>query len=234
MKEMKEMKEMKAFLTKMLLTGAIAIGLAMPAVADTFPSNAYMLENKTYENAATYTNMGVYENSVNAVAEYEDIDYNLTAGKYLPQSSTTITDCPAGSYCTGVGVVHYSASAPQGITSCPSGYGNSATGSSANTQCYRACAIANNGTTFTNIAHATAVSGNDYYNTTATDTCEPTACDTGYSVQAGLNLATTIGTDQGTATAFINNSGSASGQTSTYGISDNNSWAVDYGNNKGT
>ena len=51
----------------------------MPAFADDFPSNGYMLENKTYENAAIYGNMGVYDGTVTATAEYEDILYQIGA-----------------------------------------------------------------------------------------------------------------------------------------------------------
>ena len=69
--------------------------------------------------------------------------------------------------------------ADNSIAQCPTGYPNSANGASADTQCYTACTVAT-----ANIAHATAVSGNDYYGT-GTDTCGATACETGYHVDGG-------------------------------------------------
>jgi hypothetical protein len=68
---------------KIVLTSMLAICIACPAFAESFPSDGYMKENKTYEGAATYENMGVYENFVNANALYDD--------------------CPAGSYCDETG-----------------------------------------------------------------------------------------------------------------------------------
>jgi hypothetical protein len=174
----------KIFLSSMLIMSVA------PAMAETFPSNGLMQENKTYTNAATETNMaGVYEGSVNATAEYETINYLLNAGQYLPADSETITTCPAGSFCAGGTTVQYNQTTAQGIQTCPTGYANSADGASADTQCYRACDINNMGTSFTNIAHATAVSGNDYYGN-GTDTCEPTGCDNGYHVAGSSTLTT--------------------------------------------
>jgi hypothetical protein len=87
-----------------------------------------------------------------------------------------------------------------------------------------------------NIAHATAISGNDYYGS-GTDTCEPTACEDGWHVNAGVpDLTATIGNIAGNSRAYIRNNGSfgedgASHGQSYYGINGNNTWAVDYGNN---
>lgn len=47
----------------------VGLGAAMPAFAESFPSNGYMLENKTYSNAATGENMGAYDGTVTATAE---------------------------------------------------------------------------------------------------------------------------------------------------------------------
>ena len=64
---------------KIIPVSLLAICIACPAMAENFPNDELMLENKTYDNAATYANMGVYEGAVDANAEYED--------------------CPANSYC---------------------------------------------------------------------------------------------------------------------------------------
>ena len=145
---------------KIIPVSLLAIWVACPAFAENFPNDGYMLENKTYDNAATYENMGVDSGSVDAVAEY--------------------ANCPTNSYCDETGQ-----------HSCPSGYPNSAMGSSESTQCYTACTVAN-----ANIAHATAVSGNDYNG--GTDTCSATACEDGYHTQAGsMDLYTIIGDSSG-------------------------------------
>ena len=233
--------------TKIYLTSAIAMGFVCPAFAEptntenSFPSNGLMAEDTTYTNAATSTNMaGVYENEVNAVAEYENILYQIGAGQYLPAGGESVISCDQpGSFCPGVsGDVTYNANSAQGLSSCStatSGLFTSSdgTGSSAES-CYRACNISNMGSngTISTIAHATALSGNDYYGS-GTDTCEPTACENGWHVKEGLNLTSTMGTDGGVSNAYINNNGqfgevSAAHGQSYYGINGANTWAVDY------
>ena len=104
---------------KIFLTSAIAMGVIAPAFAETFPSDGYMKENKTYDNAATADNMDdVYEGTVNAVAEYDVINYILSAGQYLPADSDVKTTCPAGSFCAG-GTFQYDEDNDQGLTLCP-------------------------------------------------------------------------------------------------------------------
>ena len=165
---------------KLFLTSLVAMTVACPLSsvhAESFPSDSLMQENKTYESAATYSNMGAYDGDVTAVAEYADTLYQIAAGTYLPAASEGVTEsCPANSYCAGQTDVKYNETIDQGLTSCPSGYPNSSTGASAQTQCYTACTVS-----AANIAHATAVSGNDYYGTGA-DTCAATACENGYHV----------------------------------------------------
>ena len=172
--------------SKILLTSIVAIGFAAPGFAEVvnnpFPSDGYMQESQTYTNAATYDNMGVYEGAVTASAEYTDDKYNIPAGSYLLAGAEgTATQCPVGSYCTGLTDVTYNADAAQGIESCPAGYPNSAAGASASTQCYTECTVAN-----ANIAHATAVSGNDYNG--GNDTCAATDCDPGYHVLSKIGI----------------------------------------------
>ena len=229
---------------KIFLTSVVAIGIASNAFAETFPSDGSMQENTTYENAATYKNMGVYEGAVTANAEYEDILYQIAAGTYLPAGSETSAECTAGNYCSGLTDAKYNESANQGLSACPSAYPNSAAGASKDTQCYTACTVAN-----ANIAHATAVDGNDYFGS-GTDTCGATACDNGYHVLSGIRLieqTPLIPVDYheyGDGFAFVNASGESSGYScenngcssddtvlENSGITENNTWAshFDYG-----
>ena len=241
----------KIFLTSALAMGVIAPAMAEPQRVDTFPNaanNEFMQENKVYTNAATEANMaGVYEDgaTVDAVAEYTDILYNIVAGNYLKAGSdaTNGTTCPAGSWCPGLTDATYNETADQGINSCPSGYASSAAGSSSDTQCYRACDINNMGTngSIANIAHAATLTGNDYYGNGA-DTCEPATCVAGWHRKAGLNLSTTIGNGAGENRAYVDNAGTFNESNydgegakgvAYYGLStsNHNTWAVDYGSN---
>ena len=224
---------------KLFLTSAIAVGFVVPAMAETFPSNGLMQENKTYDNAASETNMdGVYSGTVNAVAEYDVINYIVNAGQYLPADSETVITCPAGSYCPGIsGNVQYNQTTPQGIQTCPAGFGSSADGSSSDTQCYRACDINNMGTngSISSIAHATAISGNDYYGS-GTDTCEPTACENGWHVRAGSsapNLTNIIGVSEAGNGYTVNDYSGVENNTdnmsNTIIAGDPMAFAVDYG-----
>ena len=225
---------------KIFLTSALAMGFVAPAFAETFPTDGYMKENKTYDNAATETNMdGVYSGTVNAVAEYDVINYIVNAGQYLPADSETVITCLAGSYCPGIsGNVQYNQATPQGIQTCPSGYDSSADGSSSNTQCYRACDINNMGAngSISSIAHATAISGNDYYGS-GFDTCEPTACEHGWHVKAAVpapNLTSLIGVSEAGSGYTSNDSTGADYDTdnmsNTIIANDPMAFAVDYGN----
>lgn len=221
---------------KIFLTSVIAMGIvcgAGAARAESFPSSGYMQENMTYESAATYSNTGVYDGEVSATAEYTDTMYQIAAGTYLPAASEGVTEsCPANSYCPGASNVTYNATAAQGLTSCPSSYPNSSTGASKQTQCYTACTLS-----VANIAHATAVTGNDYYGT-GTDTCAATACENGYHVLNEIGVMDTTPlipvdyTEYGDGYAYIDASGGASNSNlSDAGLTENNTWAAhfDYG-----
>ena len=170
----------KIFLSSMLIMSAVA-----PAMAEEFPSNGLMTENKTYDNAATSTNMdGVYEGTVNAVAEYENILYQIGAGQYLPAGAESPINCDVpGSFCPGLSQdVNYDENNSQGLTSCSSATNgeytlSDGTGTTADS-CFRTCS--GNIT----IAHATGITGNDYYGNGA-DTCAPTGCDNGYHIAGG-------------------------------------------------
>ena len=135
----------------------------------------------TSANTCTVDVLGVSDNNAvaNTIATWDLIDYTLNPGQYLNVTETSVdkTTCPAGSYCVGGGFTVETAN--NSIAQCPTGYPNSDAGAGADTQCYTACTVAN-----ANIAHATAVSGNDYYGT-GVDTCGATACETGYHVDGG-------------------------------------------------
>lgn len=178
------MKERERNMNKKLVLTSIIISSIIGVVhAEQFPSNGAMQENKTYEKAANYGNMGVYDGSVTATAEYDDVLFQITAGNYLPAKSEIVTTCPIGSYCLGLTNAKYSETTDQGVSACPGGYPNSDRGAKTNTQCYRECTVAE-----ANIAHATSVSGNDYYGT-GSDTCAATACDNGYHVKKAVQVA---------------------------------------------
>ena len=231
----------KIFLTSVIAMGFVAPAMAEPSNTDTFPQDGLMLEDYTYTNAATSTNMaGVYEGTVNAEAQYTDNLYQLVAGQYLPGNSETPIDCDQNGYfCPGDNNGVYYSSSAQGLTQCPSGYGNSGTGASANTDCFRTCSTSD-------VAHSSGtVNGGVYYDGTSGDgvnACEPTACVNGWHRKQGLNVASTIGNTAGDNSAYVDNAGTFAernydGQgakgASYYGLStsDHNSFAIDYGNN---
>ena len=70
------------------------------------------------------------------------IKINVTCpkGQYLPSGATSCTTCPAGSYCPGGTFNNISlvtgATSTYGLSSCPSSYSNSASGSSSINDCY--------------------------------------------------------------------------------------------------
>ena len=60
---------------------------------------------------------------------------SCTAGTYLVAKAASCSTCTAGNYCGG-GSFNYSTSSNQGITTCPTGYPNSAAGSTKVQNCY--------------------------------------------------------------------------------------------------
>ncbi len=175
--------------------------------------------------------LGVHENDAiaNTIATWVLKNYECGAGQYLNITDNTVecTECPTGSYCPGG--TYTVESDNKGTNACPTGYASSDAGASSDTQCYTACTV-------DMVAKATAVTGNDYYGA-GVDTCEPTACIAGWHVKAGLDMGKTIGEEAGSDSACITNDGSFSeknydGKGSKgqeyYGISDKNSFAVNY------
>ena len=98
----------------------------------------------------------------------------------------------------------------QGLTACSTvgdnSYTTSDAGATVDTQCYKACTVAN-----ANINHATAVNGNEYYGA-GVDTCVATACEDGYSVSSDICTGNVITINWNGATAAAiaaNNAGTA-------------------------
>lgn len=212
--------------------GAIAALCPWMARAETFPTDGNMLENKTYESAATYDNLGTYEGPVSATAEYTDILYQVGAGQYLPAGSEGVgAVCTAGNYCPGLTNATYSATDNQGLTACPNEYPNSDAGASMNTQCYTTCTDASV------IKHATTVAGNDYYGN-GVDTCYATACDNGYHVDGTVKMVETdplidVGPSLSTSNyGYINPNGTSKYQEGDFGLTEAGTWgaAFSYGN----
>ncbi|MBQ8256146.1 MAG: hypothetical protein IJY99_04265 [Alphaproteobacteria bacterium] len=200
---------------KLILSSLAVLGLVSPALAEPFPSTGYMQENMTYTNAATYENMGVYEDTVNAIAEYTNNSYYLEPGYYLPGNSENQLECPANSYCPGGYEVEYSEH-DQGIESCPMGYpfADGGSPSVSATQCYKPCDIS----AFQN-AIALVDGGRDYY-ATGPDDCKIASCKPGYSIVGrgitGDHILSRVGGQAGTGTA-----------------PSNDTWSVDYGQENG-
>ena len=208
--------------------GAIAALCPWVTHAETFPTDGNMLENKTYESAATYDNLGTYAGPVSAAAEYADILYQVGAGQYLPAGSEGVgAVCTAGNYCPGLTNATYSATDNQGLTACPNGYPNSDVGASMNTQCYTTCTVTSV------IAHATAVAGNDYYGN-GTDTCYPTACDNGYHTYNGIEMVESdplidVDPSVGASTyGYINPNGASKYKEGDFGLTENGTWGAEF------
>ncbi|MBR3148489.1 MAG: hypothetical protein IKF41_04090 [Alphaproteobacteria bacterium] len=155
-----------------LLTSMVALGFAMPAFAETFPADGLMGENKTYENAAIYDNMGVYDGTVNAEAEFVDDAIALSPGEYLAggSDSATATVCSAGYYCPGSVDSVVNDGTDHGMIQCPTDY-TSDSGASSILQCYQTCNLAD-------FPHASAVSGGYY--AFGAESCAATSCDSGW------------------------------------------------------
>ena len=147
-----------------------------------FVAPAFGADGKITGGAGTCTVdvLGVYDNNAtaNTIATWALNDYDCGAGQYLDEDTLACITCPAGSYCPGGTYTVENAS--DGENSCPTGYTQSDAGASANTECYTNCKVSD-------IAHATAVTGNDYYGT-GTDTCTATDCDLGYHVDGDLEF----------------------------------------------
>lgn len=193
---------------KILLTSFIVIGFVCPAFAtpshtsSTFPSDGYMLEDYSYTGQATYENLGVYEGSVSASADYDN--------------------CPANSYCDGEAATNIVACS----TLANGAYPNSNAGSTSSSDCYGACTASNTG-----ITHGATFTGTAYYggaNNCELVSCDSGY----HIKPAVPNIIQTkIGTGSATESAYKPYSGNQSmGDLEKYGISsDYGAFAINYG-----
>ena len=186
---------------KIALTSLIALFVAMPVFAESFPVDEYMLENKTYDNAATYTNMGIYEGSVDAEAEYNDCPQNSYC------DTTGIHQCPAGYPHSVTG----SSASTQCYTACTVENANIAHASAVTGNKYNGGTDTCSATACENGWHVNSVDSSNILNLNSI-----------IGTDEGMGYVF-IGND-----GTIGNSGG--GSIETYdGINSNNSWVVDFG-----
>ncbi len=166
----------KYFLTTALLGAFIAPAYAEDAADELITGGA---------GTCTVDVLGVSDNNAtaNTIAVWSINEYTLAPGEYLNVTETSVdkTTCPPGSYCVG-GADFTVDNAATSIATCPTEYPKSRAGAGAQNQCYTTCTVAT-----ANIAHATAVGGNDYFGDGA-DACFATDCDTGYHVDGDAEL----------------------------------------------
>ena len=187
------------------------------------------------------TNELAFRSAMFGGATCEQTKYRLSPGTYLPAGAEQYEQCLSGYYCPGADNITIDANNNQGIVKCPNDYPYSDAGVAANAQCYKDC-------TSDDVANAMTVVGRNYYGD-GKDTCKVTDCVSGWHVKPGLNLEELVGSTYegsnssymaGTNSAYINNAGDfvEYGQYEEYGqeycgISENNSFAVVYDDDKG-
>ena len=174
-----------------LFTSILAIGFAMPAMANITASSTCDTD------ALGQSNNG---STANVEAIWNAISYTCPAGQYLEADNVTCTTCPSGSYCGGFTNTPF-ADSDIGVNGCPSGYTNSAAGTTTQDNCYATgtatCSTRNpysgaNPTKTSNIVYGNSTNGSasckTYYGDTSTcvldtaNACEITdiTCATGY------------------------------------------------------
>ena len=191
-------------------------------------------ENECYRKCTTDDVAGAHSVMGNnyygtGVDTCQEAVYYISAGEYLPAGGEEPVDCPSGYYCPGVGDVRWDEKNDQGLVLCPTDFPNSDTGAKTESDCYKPC-------TTDDVVGAMTVIGTVYYGD-GLNTCAVTECMAGWFVKPGLNLAETIGEDEGSDSAYISDTGSfretnydgngAKGQEY-YGISGPMSFAVNY------
>ena len=193
------------------LSGYIPPTLFGGLIANNATYQSQMMES-IFDGTSLATSCDSYNGTTRYITPYDSYwsskvscgaPINCTAGQYLPARTTTCATCTANNYCPsgsyGMNITD------QGLTACSSVGDNSYTisdaGATADTQCYKTCTI----------AHATTVTGNDYYGA-GVDTCVATACEDGYSVSSDICTGNiiTINWNGATAAAIAaNNAGTA-------------------------
>ena len=192
---------------KIFLTSILAIGFAMPAMA----------ENITNASTCNTGVLGQSDNNstANVEATWTANTYSEPAGQYLLFNNGTITQhttCPAGSFCVGFTNQAFN-DASMGIATCPTGYTNSAAGATAQGQCYATgtatCSTRNpysgaNPTKVTNVTYGNSTNGSasckTYYGDQTTcvldtaNACDITdiTCATGYRKTGGSSLLASV------------------------------------------
>ncbi len=115
---------------------------------------------------------GVYTKSDAGNGSVDNCYLETEAGKYVAVAGAGQVQCSEDGYCPGGELVKYAATG--GRVQCVAGYKSDA-GAGKIEQCYTACALDK---------HATQMIGRDYYGDGA-DTCEATACESGYILAYG-------------------------------------------------
>nr|MBQ0091258.1 hypothetical protein [Candidatus Enterousia merdequi] len=81
---------MKKYLYMLMMS----VFATVPVIAETVdgaPSDGYYEPDMIYSGAATNDNLGAYEGTVDATAEYDINKYPISAGYYLQKDSTEAT-----------------------------------------------------------------------------------------------------------------------------------------------
>ena len=185
---------LKRSLSALGAAAILAATTVMPAFADDIE-----IDN---ESMCVIGTLGTSENdsTANVEALWTGNQYTCVLGQYLDATTATLTTCPAGSYCDSTSTVTYNG-ANQCITACPTGYTNSAAGTTSQNDCYNpgtaTCSTRNpyngaNPTKVTSVTYGNSTNGTatckTYYGDTTTcvldasDACDITdiACATGY------------------------------------------------------
>ena len=132
---------------------------------------------------------------------------------------------------TNLKVSEGTATTTANYANCPTAFPNSDEGAESTDECYTACTVSD----FPANSHILTVTGKNYSGANVTDTCAIASCDTGYHLNPGApNLTEIIGESAGTGNGYKSNSGRGTNYNeSTYGITNNGEFVVDYGSSKG-
>ena len=198
---------------KIYLTSSICMMMACPAMADIALNN----DNPTCDSST----IGASSGSTALDAVWNIVNQTCSAGQYFDMTTATCVTCTANSYCPG-GTYNVE-SQTNGLNSCPSGYGLSASGAGAQTDCYRNC-------TTSDVAHSTGVTGGYYYGDN--NQCAATSCAAGWHLNEGINIASEFATTnpENASYAYVNGSGVYKGfsdlQQSETGLTQPMTWVL--------
>ena len=188
---------------KLVLTSLVAIAVASPAMAavtttGNFPvgdgENGLMKTEYIYTSAANSQNMGVSADNATATAAAY---YQILPGFYLPANSYVVSQCVAGSFCSGINSPVTKSSSAQGTRLCSeeltgSGYNSSNSGSDSKFDCYKTCPTP----TAADHLSGSYSGGGVYYGNLNNCTVASNGCQAGYSatnISAASDLSSKIG-----------------------------------------